>query len=87
MLKTIWIFNCSLEMFNHHLWWTVGQEQSALRVSTKVCSSPAVLCRAGNLSMSPQLATLPQPDDDDPPPLPERTPESFIVASESGKCI
>ena len=37
--------------------------------------------------MSPQLATLPQPDDDDPPPLPERTPESFIVASESGKCI
>ncbi|GAB0200005.1 lysine-specific demethylase 9 [Grus japonensis] len=36
-----------------------------------------------NLSVSPQLATLPQPDDDDPPPLPERTPESFIVASES----
>ncbi|KFP41803.1 Tyrosine-protein phosphatase non-receptor type 22, partial [Chlamydotis macqueenii] len=30
-------------------------------------------------------ATLPQPDDDDPPPLPERTPESFIVANESGQ--
>ncbi|KAM9268394.1 tyrosine-protein phosphatase non-receptor type 22 [Morus bassanus] len=30
-------------------------------------------------------STLPQPDDDDPPPLPERTPESFIVASESGQ--
>ncbi|KAM6114441.1 LOW QUALITY PROTEIN: tyrosine-protein phosphatase non-receptor type 22 [Phoenicopterus ruber ruber] len=29
--------------------------------------------------------TLPQPDDDDPPPLPERTPESFIVASEAGQ--
>ncbi|KAM6370160.1 LOW QUALITY PROTEIN: tyrosine-protein phosphatase non-receptor type 22 [Pluvialis apricaria] len=29
--------------------------------------------------------TLPQPDDDDPPPLPERTPESFIVADESGQ--
>ncbi|XP_009991217.1 PREDICTED: tyrosine-protein phosphatase non-receptor type 22 [Tauraco erythrolophus] len=39
----------------------------------------------GDLSPSPQLATLPQPDDDDPPPLPERTPESFIVASESGQ--
>ncbi|XP_009951338.1 PREDICTED: tyrosine-protein phosphatase non-receptor type 22 [Leptosomus discolor] len=38
-----------------------------------------------NLSVSPQLATLPQPDDDDPPPLPERTPESFIVDSESGQ--
>ncbi|KAM8795943.1 tyrosine-protein phosphatase non-receptor type 22 [Eudromia elegans] len=32
------------------------------------------------------LAFLPQlEDDDDPPPLPERTPESFIVASESGE--
>ncbi|XP_054036939.1 tyrosine-protein phosphatase non-receptor type 22 [Rissa tridactyla] len=31
------------------------------------------------------LTTLPQPDDDDPPPLPERTPESFIVAGESGQ--
>ncbi|XP_062365789.1 tyrosine-protein phosphatase non-receptor type 22 [Cinclus cinclus] len=31
-------------------------------------------------------APLPQPDDDDaPPPLPQRTPESFIVASESGQ--
>ncbi|KFZ61526.1 Tyrosine-protein phosphatase non-receptor type 22 [Podiceps cristatus] len=45
----------------------------------------AVLCHAGNLSVSSQLATLPQPDDDDPPPLPERTPESFIVASEAGQ--
>ncbi|KFZ57136.1 Tyrosine-protein phosphatase non-receptor type 22, partial [Antrostomus carolinensis] len=55
------------------------------RASTEVCSSPVVLCRAGNLCLSPQSATLPQPDDDDPPPLPERTPESFIVASESGQ--
>nr|XP_009670441.1 PREDICTED: tyrosine-protein phosphatase non-receptor type 22 [Struthio camelus australis] len=31
------------------------------------------------------LTLLPQPDEDDPPPLPERTPESFIVASESGE--
>eukprot|EP00076_Gallus_gallus_P006967 XP_001235234.1 tyrosine-protein phosphatase non-receptor type 22 [Gallus gallus] len=31
------------------------------------------------------LNILPQTDDDDPPPLPERTPESFIVASESGE--
>ncbi|XP_074019455.1 tyrosine-protein phosphatase non-receptor type 22 [Numenius arquata] len=31
------------------------------------------------------LTILPQPDDDDPPPLPERTPESFIVAGESGQ--
>ncbi|XP_030329469.1 tyrosine-protein phosphatase non-receptor type 22 isoform X2 [Strigops habroptila] len=31
------------------------------------------------------LTTLPKPDDDDPPPLPERTPESFIVASDSGQ--
>ncbi|XP_010000197.1 PREDICTED: tyrosine-protein phosphatase non-receptor type 22 [Chaetura pelagica] len=38
-----------------------------------------------NPSLSPQLATLPLPDDDNPPPLPERTPESFIVASESGQ--
>ncbi|XP_042656059.1 tyrosine-protein phosphatase non-receptor type 22 isoform X2 [Tyto alba] len=38
-----------------------------------------------NLPRTPQLATLPQPDDDEPPPLPERTPESFIVASESGQ--
>ncbi|KGL96104.1 Tyrosine-protein phosphatase non-receptor type 22 [Charadrius vociferus] len=38
-----------------------------------------------NLPMSPQLATLPLPSDDDPPPLPERTPESFIVADESGQ--
>ncbi|XP_039941357.1 tyrosine-protein phosphatase non-receptor type 22 [Hirundo rustica] len=31
-------------------------------------------------------APLPQPDDDDaPPPLPQRTPESFIVASEPGQ--
>ncbi|XP_032936101.1 tyrosine-protein phosphatase non-receptor type 22 [Catharus ustulatus] len=31
-------------------------------------------------------APLPQPDDEDaPPPLPQRTPESFIVASESGQ--
>ncbi|TRZ16876.1 hypothetical protein HGM15179_010189 [Zosterops borbonicus] len=31
-------------------------------------------------------APLPQPDDDDaPPPLPQRTPESFIVANESGQ--
>ncbi|KFV07710.1 Tyrosine-protein phosphatase non-receptor type 22 [Tauraco erythrolophus] len=45
----------------------------------------ATLLAAGDLSPSPQLATLPQPDDDDPPPLPERTPESFIVASESGQ--
>ncbi|KAI1230941.1 Tyrosine-protein phosphatase non-receptor type 22, partial [Lamprotornis superbus] len=31
-------------------------------------------------------APLPQADDDDaPPPLPQRTPESFIVASESGQ--
>ncbi|KFP88899.1 Tyrosine-protein phosphatase non-receptor type 22, partial [Acanthisitta chloris] len=36
----------------------------------------------GNLSVSLQLA---QADDDDPPPLPQRTPESFIVASESGQ--
>ncbi|XP_068515855.1 tyrosine-protein phosphatase non-receptor type 22 [Anas acuta] len=38
-----------------------------------------------NLATSPQLDILPLPDDDDPPPLPERTPESFIVASESGE--
>ncbi|XP_042740245.1 tyrosine-protein phosphatase non-receptor type 22 isoform X1 [Lagopus leucura] len=31
------------------------------------------------------LNILPQTDDDDPPPLPERTPESFIVASESAE--
>ncbi|XP_015740698.1 tyrosine-protein phosphatase non-receptor type 22 [Coturnix japonica] len=31
------------------------------------------------------LNILPQTDDDDPPPLPERTPESFIVANESGE--
>nr|XP_009937354.1 PREDICTED: tyrosine-protein phosphatase non-receptor type 22 [Opisthocomus hoazin] len=48
--------------------------------SNEGVSSP--LC---NLSTSPQLAALPQPDDDEPPPLPERTPESFIVASESGQ--
>ncbi|XP_010183514.1 PREDICTED: tyrosine-protein phosphatase non-receptor type 22 [Mesitornis unicolor] len=52
-------------------------------LTAQLCRS-AVLCRAGNLPVSPQLATLPQPDDDDPPPLPERTPESFIVAGESG---
>ncbi|KAM6237263.1 tyrosine-protein phosphatase non-receptor type 22 [Porphyrio hochstetteri] len=28
---------------------------------------------------------LPETDDDEPPPLPERTPESFIVASEAGE--
>ncbi|XP_051494843.1 tyrosine-protein phosphatase non-receptor type 22 [Apus apus] len=32
----------------------------------------------------PSPVTPPLPDDDNPPPLPERTPESFIVASESG---
>ncbi|XP_009871496.1 PREDICTED: tyrosine-protein phosphatase non-receptor type 22 [Apaloderma vittatum] len=40
---------------------------------------------AGDLCTSSKLATLPQPDDDEPPPLPERTPESFIVANESGQ--
>ncbi|XP_068015532.1 tyrosine-protein phosphatase non-receptor type 22 isoform X1 [Melanerpes formicivorus] len=34
---------------------------------------------------SSQTATLPQTEDEDPPPLPERTPESFIVPSESGQ--
>ncbi|KFQ36420.1 Tyrosine-protein phosphatase non-receptor type 22 [Mesitornis unicolor] len=53
-------------------------------LTAQLCRS-AVLCRAGNLPVSPQLATLPQPDDDDPPPLPERTPESFIVAGESAR--
>ncbi|KFQ73165.1 Tyrosine-protein phosphatase non-receptor type 22 [Phaethon lepturus] len=48
-------------------------------LSNESISSPS------NLSLSPPLATLPQPDDDDPPPLPERTPESFIVANESGQ--
>ncbi|XP_062450817.1 tyrosine-protein phosphatase non-receptor type 22 isoform X2 [Rhea pennata] len=43
------------------------------------------LSSLSDLSTSPQSALLPQPDDDDPPPLPERTPESFIVASESGE--
>nr|XP_006118848.1 tyrosine-protein phosphatase non-receptor type 22 [Pelodiscus sinensis] len=33
---------------------------------------------------SPQIS--PGPDDDVPPPLPERTPESFIVANETGQC-
>ncbi|KFO82673.1 Tyrosine-protein phosphatase non-receptor type 22 [Cuculus canorus] len=28
---------------------------------------------------------LPQPDDDNPPPLPKRTPESFIVATDPGQ--
>uniref|UniRef100_A0A8C3XKJ5 protein-tyrosine-phosphatase n=1 Tax=Chelydra serpentina TaxID=8475 RepID=A0A8C3XKJ5_CHESE len=32
------------------------------------------------------LDESPVPDDDVPPPLPERTPESFIVANETGKC-
>ncbi|XP_065596456.1 tyrosine-protein phosphatase non-receptor type 22 isoform X2 [Cyrtonyx montezumae] len=31
------------------------------------------------------LNVLPQTDDNNPPPLPERTPESFVVASESGE--
>lgn len=56
-------------------------EQSVLHRS-------AVLCMpCSNLLTSPPLDILPQTDDDDPPPLPERTPESFIVASESGKRI
>lgn len=52
--------------------------------SAQVCSS-VVPC--SNQPTFPPLDILPQTDDDDPPPLPERTPESFIVASESGKCI
>lgn len=86
MLRTIWIFNFGSEVFYHHRWCAVGQGQSALGVSAKVWGSP-VLCHAADLPMSPQLATLPLPDDDDPPPLPERTPESFIVADQSGKWV
>ncbi|KAF2976110.1 hypothetical protein EK904_014681 [Melospiza melodia maxima] len=43
----------------------------------------------GGADQSLHQAPLPQPDDDDdddaPPPLPQRTPESFIVASEPGQ--
>lgn len=31
------------------------------------------------------IATSPQIDDEIPPPLPERTPESFIVVEEAGE--
>ncbi|OXB73659.1 UNVERIFIED_CONTAM: hypothetical protein H355_017081, partial [Colinus virginianus] len=48
--------------------------------------SAVLLCvPCSNLPTSPPLDILPLTDDDNPPPLPERTPESFIVASESGE--
>ncbi|KAL2295444.1 hypothetical protein Nmel_017857 [Mimus melanotis] len=59
-----------------------GQEQLLLHRSVV----PLMPCHATDLPMSLQAAPLPQPDDDDaPPPLPQRTPESFIVPSESGQ--
>lgn len=89
VLGVIWKFNHSLEVFNHslevfnlNLWCMAGQEQPP-----PLHSSPLMSCHASNQSVSLQSAPLPQPDDDDdaPPPLPQRTPESFIVASEPGE--
>ncbi|XP_016159648.1 PREDICTED: tyrosine-protein phosphatase non-receptor type 22 [Ficedula albicollis] len=49
-------------------------------------SSPSPQHAAPSQDRTFPSAPLPQPDDDDaPPPLPQRTPESFIVASDSGQ--
>lgn len=83
VLGVIRMFNHSLEVLNLNLWCVAGQEQSPPLHKSVV---PLVSCLASNLSMFLQPAPLAQPDDDDaPPPLPQRTPESFIVASESGE--
>lgn len=82
VLGVIWKFNHSLEVFDPNLWCVAGAASSP----TQVCGL-LMPCHASNQSVSLQSAPLPQPDDDDdaPPPLPQRTPESFIVASEPGE--
>lgn len=79
----IQMFNHSLEVLILNLWGVAGQEQPPPLHRSMV---PLMSCHASNLSVSLQPAPLAQPDDDDaPPPLPQRTPESFIVAGESGE--